>query len=296
MLSLIRVWAIILSCDKKAWLWFAGQSLDTVTLTSCWKKSDAICPLQPTLSFQKPHASKVKVPSFPSPRRCICQYQWQAFQRGSNKTKLFRKPFFFFSQHMAFCWSLTLERKKTKQNTHTQGRYMSTYFRLSQPSSALQAISQVNVCLQKSSRRWALLCFGLAASWATPLRPFLAASFTFSSLKVPCRTVLMISPAPCSSGSSHLPLGGWWECFIAGSSLWEIDPSCLERLLHHLQWGGAIRGEVSWGLDEISWFKLTSVSLLLLQSSHPRYRQRCESVCRPPCWREPFAGKHTNLG
>lgn len=173
---------------------------------------------------------------------------------------------------------------------------MSTYFRLSQPSSALQAISLVNVCLQKSSRRWALLCFGLAASWATPLRPFLAASFTFSSLKVPCRTVLMISPAPCSSGSSHLPLGGWWECFIAGSSLWEIDPSCLERLLHHLQWGGAIRGEVSWGLDEISWFKLTSVSLLLLQSSHPRYRQCCESICRPPCWREPFAGKHTNLG
>lgn len=141
----------------------------------------------------------------------------RTFREEATKQSFLRN-LFFSPQQVAFCWSLALERK-TKQNTCIQGRCMSTYLRLSQPSSALQAVSQVNVCLWKSSRPWAyravlvlqsLLYIGLATGWAPPLRPFMAASFPFSSLKVPCkRTVLMISPALCSPGSSHLPLGGF---------------------------------------------------------------------------------------
>lgn len=41
-LSLIWVWEIFLSCDKKACLWFAGESLGTVAMTSCCKKNGAI--------------------------------------------------------------------------------------------------------------------------------------------------------------------------------------------------------------------------------------------------------------
>lgn len=43
-LSLIQVREIFLSCDKKACLWFAGESLDAVAMTSCCKNGAILSP------------------------------------------------------------------------------------------------------------------------------------------------------------------------------------------------------------------------------------------------------------
>lgn len=114
--SLIRVWEIFLSCDKKAYLWFAGQSLGTVAMTLCCKdKNDA------TLS------SPAKTPNFKI--KCIkCASAKLPFSEGMAITttdRLFReeatttttKSFLesLLCPANSFLklqnWNLTLERK-----------------------------------------------------------------------------------------------------------------------------------------------------------------------------------------
>lgn len=140
--------------------------MDTVTLTYCWKKSDAICLLQPRPSFPKPHAWKVKASLLPG--RYGCQYQWQDFQGGSNKTKLFKKPF-FFPPTSGFLLKLSFGKKNKTKHMYSREMHVhllktvTALFCLTScfpgkclPSKELQALEHTGLCLSSS------LCFILA--------------------------------------------------------------------------------------------------------------------------------------
>lgn len=61
--SLIRVWEVFLSSDKKTYLWFAGQSFGLYAVRI---RMILPFPPQPKSPAPKPHASKVRVTGFPS--------------------------------------------------------------------------------------------------------------------------------------------------------------------------------------------------------------------------------------